>query len=339
MSETMKALVLDGPDRPPAPGEVARPTPRPGEARVRVVAAALNHRDLFIRHGKYPGIRYPSILGSDGYGVVEAVGDPADADWIGQPVVIDPSLDWGDDERVQGPDYGILGMPRNGTFAEALVVPSRNIHRAPGHLTPHQAAALPLAGLTAWRALVTRAGVQAGDKVLISGVGGGVAMAAMQLALAHQADVWVTSSDPTKIEGAMRLGARGGVLYTAPDWRKQAQALAPGGFDIIIDGAGGEGFGVLVRLLGPAGRLAFYGGTRGKWPAILPQHLFFRQVSILACTMGSHREFAALVKFAEERGVVPVVDRVFALEEGAAAFEYLERGVQSGKVVIAVESP
>lgn len=332
----MRALVLHAKDTPLVLEERPDPTPRRGQARVRLAAAALNHRDLFISRGMYPGLRLPTVLGSDGCGVVDAVGDPADADWIGQRVVLDPSLDWGDDPRVQGPDYGILGMPRDGTFAEAVVVPVGNLHRAPRHLTDHQAAALPLAGLTAWRALMTRAALRPDEKVLVTGIGGGVAIAALQLARAGGAEVWVTSSKPHKIEAAERLGARGGFLYTDDDWRKQAGAAVKGGFDVIIDGAGGPGFGDLVRLLAPAGRLAFYGGTAGRWPAILPQHLFFRQVSILACTMGSHAEFAALVPFVETHGIVPVVDRVFDLADGQAACDHLRAAGHFGKVVLAV---
>lgn len=331
----MRALILPEKDAPPRLEERPDPTPRAGEARVRLKAAALNHRDVYIRRGQYPGIRWPVIAGSDGCGVVDAVGDDADAGWIGQRVVIDPSLNWGDDPRVQGPEYSILGMPRDGTFAEAITVPVGNLHPVPGHLTDHQAAALPLAGLTAYRAVMTRARLRPDEKVLVTGVGGGVAIAALQIARAAGAEVWVTSSRKAKLEAAERLGARGGFFYTDAGWRKQAAAEA-GAFDVIIDGAGGAGFGDLVRLLAPAGRLAFYGGTAGKWPAILPQHLFFKQVELLASTMGSHAEFGALCPFAETHGIVPVVDRVFDLDDGAAAFERLEAGEQFGKVVLAI---
>ncbi len=331
----MRVLSLPQKNATPRIEERPEPEPRAGEVRVRITAAALNRRDVFIRRGLYPSIQWPVIGGSDGCGVVDAVGDERHSDLIGRRVVIDPSLEWGDDPRVQGPDYSILGMPHQGTFAEKLCVPRGNVHDAPGHLTDHQAAALPLAGLTAWRAVTTRARLKPGEKVLVTGIGGGVALAALQIARAMGADVWVTSSKPAKLEAAERLGARGGFLYTDDSWRKQA-AKAAGGFDVIIDGAGGAGFGDLIRLLAPAGRLAFYGGTAGKWPAILPQHLFFKQVEILASTMGSHAEFAALCPFVETHGVVPVVDRVFDLADGAAAFDRLEAGAQFGKVVLAI---
>lgn len=331
----MKALIVPQKNATPRVEERPEPQPRVGEARVKLTAAALNRRDVYIRRGLYPSIHWPVIGGSDGCGVVEAVGDAAHDGWIGQRVVIDPSLDWGDDPRVQGSDYSILGMPRPGTFAEQICVPVGNLHRAPGHLTDHQAAALPLAGLTAYRAVMTRARLRPGEKVLVTGIGGGVAIAALQIARAAGAEVWVTSSSPAKLEAAQRVGARGGFRYDDDGWRKQA-AAAVGGFDVIIDGAGGAGFGDLVRLLAPAGRLAFYGGTAGKWPAILPQHLFFKQVDILACTMGSHAEFAALCPFVETHGVVPAVDRVFDLADGAQAYDRLESGAQFGKVVLAI---
>ncbi|MCA9538098.1 MAG: zinc-binding dehydrogenase [Myxococcales bacterium] len=332
----MKALVLESLDAPPVVREMATPEPPPGEARVRVIAAALNRRDVWIRRGQYPGIRHPLVPGSDAFGVVDAVGDKKDAHWIGKSVVLDPGLDWGDDIRAQSPKYTILGLPRDGTLAEHVVVPVANLHRAPAHLEPAQTAALPLAGLTAWRALFTRAGLRAGEKVLIAGIGGGVATAALVLAKAAGAEVFVTSGSPEKIEAAKAHGAAGGALYTDANLTAALMSLTRGGFDVIIDGAGGEGFGVLARLLGPAGRLVFYGGTRGKWPAMLPQHLFYKQVSLLASTMGSPAEFAALLEFVARHRIAPVVDRIFPLAEGAAAFDHLEAGAQFGKVVLSI---
>ena len=217
-----------------------------------------------------------------------------------------------------------------------MTVPLGNLAEKPAHLTAEQAAALPLAGVTAWRALMTRAAMQPAERVLITGIGGGVALFALQFAVAAKAEVYVTSGSEDKIAKAVELGAKAGVLYSEDGWRKKLSSHVPGGFDVIIDGAGGEGFGDLARLLGPAGRLAFYGGTRGKWPSILPQHLFFRQVAIVASTMGSPEDFAAMTSFVSEHKLVPVVDEVFALEDGAQAFARLESGAQFGKVVLKV---
>ncbi|MCA9525586.1 MAG: zinc-binding dehydrogenase [Myxococcales bacterium] len=331
----MKALVLPAVQATPEIREVPLPTPGPGEARVRLAASALNHRDVWIQQGKYPGIKVPITLGSDGVGVVEAVGSDSDSAWLGQRVLLCPSVGWGDDPRHQAASYEILGLPRDGTFAEAIALPVENLVACPAHLDDAAAAALPLAGLTAWRALMTRAALRPGERVLITGIGGGTALAALQIAVAAGAAVAVTSSDPAKIERAMALGAAGGELYTAAGWSGRVRSrFAPRGFDVVIDSAGGEGFGELPGLLAMGGRIAFFGGTRGKWPPILPQLLFYKQVSLLATTMGSPAEFAALVAFVAEHGVVPVVDACYPLEEGAAAFARLAAGAQFGKVVL-----
>lgn len=332
----MKAIVLHGADQAPRLTDIDPPEPRRGQVRIRLAAAALNHRDVYICQGKYPGLHYPATLGADGVGVVDAHGPGVDGPPLGQRVVIDPGLGWGDDPRVQEPTFHILGMPTDGTFADYVVVPAENVYPAPGHLTDHQAAALPLAHVTAWRAVVTRGAVRPDERVLVTGIGGGVALAALQLATAHGADVWVTSSSASKIEHAERLGARGGALYTDDDWGKALQKAAGGPFDLVIDGAGGDGVGTLVRLLGPAGRYVFYGGTVGKWPRILPQHLFFRQISILGSTMGSPADFEALIAFAETHGIVPVVDRVYALADAPDALARMDAGGQFGKIVLAI---
>ena len=326
----MRALVLEATDQPPVIREVPDPQPGEGEAVVRLTAAALNHRDLWIMQGKYPGIHHPIILGSDGCGIVER-GPEA---WLGQSVVLCPSLDWGPNPRFQQLSYQILGLPRDGTFAEQVIIPVENLVKRPKHLSPTVAAALPLAHLTAWRALMSRAGLKTGERVLISGVGGGVALAALQLAVASGARVFVTSSDPQKIERAIAMGAEGGALYTDPDWVAQLQQACAGGFDVVIDSAGGEGFGGLLKMLAMGGRLAFYGGTRGRWPEILPQHLFYKQASIFGSTMGSPIEFAEMVEFIEIYQIEPVIDHTTSLDAGAAAFAYLATGAQFGKVVL-----
>lgn len=330
----MRALVLPAVKAAPELRAVDQPEPGPGEARVRLVAAALNHRDVWIQQGRYPGIRTPIVLGSDGCGVVEACDDPR---WLGQRVVLCPSLHWGDEPRFQGMKYQILGLPKDGTFAEQIVLPTENLVAWPAHLEAAAMAALPLAGLTAWRALMTRAQLQPGDRVLITGIGGGVALAALQIAVAAGATVAVTSSSAAKLERAVALGAVGGALYTEEGWAKALRKDHPPGFDVIIDSAGGEGFTDVVGLLALGGRLAFFGGTRGAWPALTPQYLFYKQVSLLGTTMGSPAEFRALVAFVAEHGLVPVVDQVFALADGAAAFARLAAGEQCGKVVLAID--
>ncbi|MEM9692371.1 MAG: zinc-binding dehydrogenase, partial [Myxococcota bacterium] len=198
---------------------------------------------------------------------------------------------------------------------------------------PEAGAALPLVGLTAWRAAMTRAGLKSGEKVLVTGIGGGVATLSLQLALAHGCEVWVTSSKAEKIEQAKRHGAKGGFLYTEPKWGKQA-VNAMGGADVIIDGAGGPGFSELVTAAAPGGRIAVYGSTAGNWPELGVPKLFFKQLSVVATTMGSAREFAAMLAFVAEHRVTPFVDKAFSLADAPAAFAHLAAGGQFGKVVV-----
>ena len=169
--------------------DVPPPVPKAGEAIVRLQAAALNRRDFWITKGLYPNVRVPATLGSDGAGRVTAVGPGGHEAWVDQEVIIDPSLAWGPDPRYQGADFHILGMPTDGTFAEEVVVPVSQLHRKPAHLTWEQAAALPLAGVTAFRALVSQGKLQRDQRVLITGIGGGVATHALQFARALGAEV------------------------------------------------------------------------------------------------------------------------------------------------------
>ncbi|MFZ4633281.1 MAG: zinc-binding dehydrogenase [Saprospiraceae bacterium] len=298
------------------------PVPARGEVVVDVKAAALNSRDVWISKGQYAGIKLPCILGSDGAGLLD-----------GHPVLINPSMKWGRNAHVQGPDYEILGMPRNGTFAQRVAVPRRQVYTMPEHLSFEQAAAFPLAGLTAWRALVTRCRVRAGEKVFITGIGGGVALMAMQIALAKGATVWVSSGSEAKINRATSLGAAGGVNYKDPDWAKQVKSVA-GGFDVVIDSGGGDGFASLPGICNPGARIGIYGGTAGKINGLSPQILFWKQISILGSTMGHQSEFAAMLRFVVQHRIVPVVDSVRPMSEGQSAFDWMDSGAQFGKVVM-----
>jgi len=312
------------------------PVAAPGHAVVKLRAASLNHRDLFIQQGLYPGIKLPQIPGSDGTGVVESVGSPADQAWVGREVIINPALDWGDDPRAQGAKFRILGLPDQGTFAEKISVPVANLAPKPAHLTWEQSAALPLAGLTAWRALFTRAKLVAGEKVLVTGAGGGAALYALQFAVAAGAQVWVTSSSAGKIARAQTLGAAGGVNYRDADWGKSLQAAAGGLFDVIVDSAGGDGFASLVELTRPGGRIVFFGATTGNPKGLDLRKSFFRQINILGTTMGSPADFAGMTAFVAQHKIVPVVDRVFPLAETEAALRHMEAGAQFGKIVLSI---
>lgn len=315
--------------------DVPAPAPGPGEVVVKIVAAALNHRDVWIKLGQYAGLKFPSIPGSDGVGVVvEAGPGVGGGEWLGRRVIINPSFGWGLDEAAQGDEFSILGLPRDGTLAEKIAVPVAQLSLAPAHLSDEEAAALPLAGLTAWRALMTRAQVKGGERVLVGGIGGGTALFALQFAVAAGAEVWVTSSSAEKIMRAKALGAKGGFDYTSPGWAEAARAEAGGLFDVIIDSAGGAGFESLVDLAAPGGRIAFFGATRGN-PNVLPMRkVFWRQLSLLGTTMGSPADWAAMLSGVERHRIAPVVSEVFPFARAGEAFELMERGGQFGKIVL-----
>lgn len=313
------------------------PTPEPlaGEARVRLKAAALNHRDVWIKAGQYAGIKYPVQPGSDGAGVVESVGPGVESAWVGSEVIVNPSFTWGGREQVQGDDFTILGLPRAGTLAEVITVPVAQLAAKPTHLTWSEAAALPLAGLTAYRAVFKRAGLRAGEKILISGIGGGVALFALQFAVAKGAEVYVTSGSDDKIAKAIELGAAGGFNYTHRGWAKTAaHGHEDRLFDVIVDSAGGEGFEALIDLAAPGGRVVFYGATLGNPPVLPMRKVFWRQLSLLGTTMGSPADWEGMMGFIEEHRITPVVSEVIPLDRVADAFSLMERGGQFGKIVI-----
>ncbi len=321
----MKAMVLNAVGEQPVLTEVELPKLEAGEVLVKLKAAALNHRDVYITQGLYPAIKTPSILGSDGVGELD-----------GKRVVLLPGLKWGDRDDVQALDYEVLGMPHDGTFAEYIAIPEASVYPCPEHLTDAEAAAFPLAGLTGYRALMTRASAKTSDTVLVTGAGGGVATMVIQLAVALGCAVYVTSSSTEKIAFAKTLGAKGGVNYTDDDWIDQLKGMTEG-LDVVVDGAGGEGFSKLSKLMKPGGRMAFYGGTRGTIPKLNPQVLFWRQVTIAGSTMGSPKEFEAMLTFVSKHKIRPVVDSVRPLEELPAALARMDAGEQRGKLVVTME--
>jgi len=331
----MKAAVLHAKQQPFSIEETAIPELQAGEARVKIYAAAFNRRDYWIQQGQYAGLKYPIILGSDGAGVVEAVGDNVSSEWIGKAVVLNPSHNWGENLSAQGKNYKILGLPDNGTFAEYVTIAAEHLVEKPAHLDWAQSAAIPLAGLTAYRALFSRAQLKAGDKVLITGIGGGVATFALQFALAAGARVFVTSGSKEKLEKAVALGASGGANYKEENWAKDLKAKA-GEFEVIIDSAGGEGFNELINLAAAGGRIAFYGGTKGNIPNVSPQKLFWKQLSLLGSTMGTEKEFAEMVAYIAENQIVPVVDSIFDLADANVALEKMATSSQLGKIVLKI---
>ena len=294
--------------------------------------SSINHRDLWISKGQYAKIQYPVIPGSDGSGTIAESSSSQFP--IGMNILINPNINWGNNNAVQSSIYSILGMPSQGTMAEFISIPSNRIHCIPPHLSMEQAAALPLAGLTAFRAVNIKGAIQKGDTVLITGIGGGVALMAMQFAIALGAQVYVSSSDPVKIEKAKQLGAIDGVLYNQPNWHHNLMKLTPNGFDCIIDSAGGEHWNTLTHIAKPGGKIVFYGATQGSVPEFILQRVFWKQLTICGSTMGSDSEFDYMLDFVQQNQIVPIIDSIYSLDNAAAAFKHMESGNQFGKIVL-----
>ncbi|MCE7073567.1 zinc-binding dehydrogenase [Dyadobacter sp. CY327] len=336
----MKAAVIRNLHEPLVIEEVEKPQAGPGEVIVQLKAASLNHRDVWIQKGLYPKITTPIIPGSDGAGIVSEVGEGVDPAWIGKEVLINPSHNWGDNQAFYGADHKILGLPDNGTFAEFVKVEARYLVKKPAYLSFEQAATLPLGALTAWRALHTRANFQSGDKVLVTGAGGGVALFVIQFAIEAGAEVWVTSGSDQKIQKAIELGAKGGMNYKNPTWFRDllVKARGPklGYFNVIIDSAGGPGFAKLIDIAAPGARICFYGGGTGNITDIVPAKVFFKQLNILGTTMGTEAEFQEMIQFVEEKEIIPIIDTVFPLDEAEKALRLMDSGQQFGKIVLTI---
>lgn len=318
----MNAYILKELNQPPTLAIVPEPIPADDQVTVRVLASALNHRDVWITRGLYPGIRPGAVMGSDAVVTFE-----------GNEYIINPGLDWGSRQVYQGPSFRVLGVPDDGVFSDYMAIGKQYLYPKPTHLNTIQAAALPLAGVTAYRALFRRAQLQQGETVLISGVGGGVAMMAMQLALAAGCKVLVTSGSEWKITRAMELGAHAGFLYTEEGWEDKVVKIY-GGVDVVIDGACGPGFSGLLKVCRPGGRIVFYGATSGKITELNPQPVFWKQISILGSTMGSDQDFADMVDFVTAIKMVPVVDHIFPFTKLPEAFALMQEGRQFGKIVV-----
>lgn len=339
-NQPMKAAIIQEVNQPVSVQEVEKPQAGPGEVIVQLKAAALNHRDVFVQQGKYPGMKLPVVIGSDGAGVVSEIGQGVSEEWLGKEVIINPSHNWGSDDRFYSKSFKILGMPDNGTFAEYLKVEAKYLHPKPQHLSFEAAAAIPLGGLTAWRALMTRAGLKPSERVLVTGIGGGVALFVLQFAVASGAEVWVTSGSDEKIEKAIALGAKGGVNYKDPNWTKNLIAATGGDrsgyFDVIIDSAGGPHFAKLIDVATAGGRICFFGGTTGNITDIIPGKVFFKQLNIYGSTMGTEAEFEAMIQFIEEKQIQPILDETFVLDDTEMALRRMDNGTQFGKIVLKI---
>ena len=301
---------------------VTDPVAAPGEVIVELRTAALNRRDLLVAGGTYP-FPLPLIPGSDGAGVRRDTGEE---------VVIFPTLGWGEREEAQGPDFQILGGPRNGTFAELVAVPEANVFAKPVRLGWEEAAALPLAGLTAYRALFSRGGLRRGETALVLGAGSGVSTFAVQLAAQAGARVLVTSSSAEKIERSRALGAEAGVNYATEDWVAAVKEL--GGADLVVDSIGST-WPQSLDCLRPGGRVVVFGATGGTEVTLPVRPFYFGQWSLLGTMMGSPADFAGLLAVLESGTWRPVIDSVLPLADAARAVEVMASAQHFGKLVLA----
>jgi zinc-binding alcohol dehydrogenase/oxidoreductase len=318
MSEFGTAAVLQ-------PGEFPNPSVRPGWVTVALRASALNWHDVLVRQGCY-GSPLPHVIGADGAGVRTDTGDD---------VVVLPSLSWGDTDQAPSDAWEILGDHIPGTYAELVSVPADSLAAKPAGFSWAEAAALPLVGVTTYRALFVRGRLRAGESMLVIGAGGGIATMAIALAVAAGAGIIVTSSSAGIIEHAVYAGARGGVIHNEAGWPEHARAMSPdnAGFDLILDPVGR--WSESVRALRPGGRLVVLGANAAQTARMEIRSFYFGQFDLLGTTMGSRRDFDGLLDMFDRCSVrAPVIDREFPLDRAAEAHEYLERGRTFGKCVL-----
>jgi NADPH:quinone reductase-like Zn-dependent oxidoreductase len=303
------------------------PAPRDGWVVVELRAAGLNWHDCLVRQGAYPA-PLPLTPGADGAGVRRDTGEP---------VIIFPSLHWGDDERHPGAEFEILGDVTDGTYAELVSVPAENVFPRPEGWDWETAAALGLGGATAYRAMFSRGGLREDETVLVLGAGSGVSTIAVALARIAGARVLVTSSSQVKLQRAQALGAAGGALYTEPGWPDQIRKLTGGaGVDLVVDSAGAT-WPQSLSTLAPGGRLVSFGATAGDEATIAVRPFYFGQFSILGTTMGSPRDFRGLLELiARDPAWRPAIDSVHPLSEAAAAHAQMERRDHFGKLVLTI---
>lgn len=332
----MKAVVAAGREQPLQIQELERPVAGKDEVIVQVQAASFNHRDWWIRQGQYANLRYPVTLGSDCSGIVTEVGEGVPQSWLLQEVIVNPGMNWGTNPAFHSPEFKILGLPDDGCFAQYVKLPASALFRKPAYLSFEEAAALPLAGLTGYRALFSKGELKKGDRVLLTGIGGGVAILMLQMAVAAGAHVHVTSGEEYKIERARQLGASGGITYTTEGWHKLLQ-VSTEGFDLIIDSAAGEGFRHFIDLARPGARIVFFGGTQGAITQLNPQKIFWKQLQIKGTTMGTPEEFEQMLQLFEKHHIRPVIDQIYPMEQADEAIQKLKDASQFGKIVLSIK--
>jgi NADPH:quinone reductase-like Zn-dependent oxidoreductase len=340
----MKALFFDkhGGNEVLQYGDRPEPQPGPGEVRVALSAAALNHLDLFVRNG-IPHVPLPQIPGADGAGVAEALGAGVEGITPGDRVLVQPGLYCNACEFCRGGEqslcikFRIVGEHVPGTFAEKVVVPARNVFPIPERLSFEEAAAFPLAYQTAWRLIVTRGAVRPGQTVLIHGGGGGVAGAALEIARLAGGRVFATTSGEEKAARLKEAGAEVVFDYRTEDVAKAVRALTgKRGVDVVVDTVGEKTWTASLLAVAKGGRIVTCGATTGPNPAEEIRQIYWKQISILGSTMANDREFRQLLSAVAAGRLSPRIDRVYPLERGREAYERLEAGAQYGKIVLAI---
>ena len=326
-------------------GDLPDPVPGPGQVRVRIRAGALNHLDIFVRNG-IPGIpvRLPHVMGSDGAGVVDSIGPGVTQAKPGDEVVLNPGIHCGTCEFCLKGEHSLcvsfhlLGEHIWGTFAEYVVAPEINAYPKPSGLTWEESAAFPLTFLTAWRMLVTKAKAIPGESLLIIGIGGGVSLAALTIAKMLGLTVGVTSGSTDKIRRAQELGADFGIDHGSADIARETRKITgKRGVDIVLDSVGKATWKQSIASLARGGRLLTCGATTGPDPEEDIARIFWNQLTVLGSTMGTHAEFAGMLRMFQGGKVRPVVDSVFPLPEAKEAERRLEEKGQFGKIVLRVD--
>ncbi len=322
--------------------DVPDPAPGPGEVLVQVKACALNHLDIWVRRG-WPGLKLamPHWGSADVAGVVAGLGEGVTGWQLGQRVVVDPGLSHTEDEFTRrgedslSPGYRILGEQVRGGAAEYVVVPARNLLAMPENLDYPAAAAPLLVGLTAWRMLIHRAGLRAGESVLVLGAGGGVNSMAIQIARLAGATVYAVTSSAQKVARALELGADVVLDRSQVDWGREIYRLTgKRGVDVVVDNVGSATLNVSMRAVARGGRIVIVGNTSGPYAEIDIRFIFAKQISLIGSTMGSHQDFLDVTALLWAGKLEPVIDRVMPLSQGREAFAIMERGEQFGKIVL-----
>lgn len=313
--------------------------PRPGEALVRTEASALNHLDLFVGMG-IPGLNlaYPRIGGSDGAGIVESVGEGVDKAWIGRRVLLNAAVPLNEQphpDRAAAPnDIIMIGEHVHGTLAAKFIAPAANLLDI-GQTDPVEAAAFGLTFLTAWRMLITRACLRCGHTVLITGIGGGVALACLAIAKHFGCTTIVTSRRQAKLDHAKKLGADHCVLDSGSDWSKEVRTLTgKRGVDVVAESVGKAVHLACIKSMARGGTLVTCGNTTGPDATTDLARVFWNQLSILGSTMGDMQEFREVVALLRQGSLKPVIDQMFAPADAQNAYARLESAEQFGKIVI-----